>query len=211
LFLAAGAVFGDEAARVVGSQTAVVVGTAISVVGIGAFLLLRLRSGRHPLGRRPLAVTALLAAQLLLLAADFQAGPAAALGVLAVVALLPAGWLLDGWLSVLALGGFVCARWVDYSLAPDSAVTTICELGAGGAAIVAARLAAGSASRARAQVARDASHDLRTPLTVLQGYLSMLEDGSIPRDQARQLATLLGGKTRELNEKIDTMLDRLQR
>jgi hypothetical protein len=39
----------------------------------------------------------------------------------------------------------------------------------------------------------------------------MLEDGSIPREQARQLAALLGGKTRELNEKIDSLLERVQR
>jgi signal transduction histidine kinase len=188
-----------------------VAGAAVTVVGIGAFLLSRLRGGSHPLARRPLALAVIVAAQVMLVAADFEAGPAAALGVLAVVALLPAGWLLDAWPSTLALIAFVCCRLAGYSFGADSAPTTACELAAGGTAMVAARLAAGNASRARAQVALDASHDLRTPLTVLHGYLSMLEDGSIPREQARQLAALLGGKTRELNEKIDSMLERVQR
>jgi len=57
---------------------------------------MRLPGGDQALARRPLAWAALLAAQGLLLAADLGAGSRAALGVLAVIALLPAGWLLAG-------------------------------------------------------------------------------------------------------------------
>ena len=161
-------------------------------------------------GRRPLAWAALLAAQGLLLAADLGAGSRAALGVLAVIALLPAGWLLAGWRSALVLIAFMCARLVDYGLGGNTALTVVAELFAGAATMLAARAAMSAGWSARARLAREAAHDLRTPLTVLHGYISMLEDGSFPRERTHQVVTLLSGKTRELNEKIDAMLERMR-
>jgi len=86
----------------------------------------------------------------------------------------------------------------------------VAELFAGAATMLAARAAMSAGWSARARLAREAAHDLRTPLTVLHGYISMLEDGSFPRERTHQVVTLLSGKTRELNEKIDAMLERMR-
>jgi signal transduction histidine kinase len=97
-----------------------------------------------------------------------------------------------------------------YATGGDSLVTVGCELASGSASIVLARLAAGQSRRARAEVAREAEHDLRTPLTVLHGYISMLEDGSFPRERTRQLVSLLATKTDEINQSIDSMFERIR-
>jgi signal transduction histidine kinase len=152
----------------------------------------------------------LLALQAVLLAADFGAGPKAALGVLAVVALLPAGWLLDDKAGLLVLLAFVAARLFYFPTGGDSLLTVGCEVAGGSSAFVLARLAAAESRRARARVAREAEHDLRTPLTVLHGYISMLEDGSFPRERTRQLVSLLAIKTYEINQSIDSMFERIR-
>ena len=111
LFLGLGATFGEEAGRLLGQPPARVIVVSAGVAAAGAFLLMRLPGGDQALARRPLAWAALLAAQGLLLAADLGAGSRAALGVLAVIALLPAGWLLAGWRSALVLIAFVVRGW----------------------------------------------------------------------------------------------------
>ena len=140
----------------------------------------------------------------------FVAGANAALGVLAVVALLPAGWLLGGRPAAVVLIVFVAARLADYGLGGNIALTAAVEIVAGSAVVLAARAAAVSAWRARREVAREASHDLRTPPTVLHGYISMLEDGTLPSELTRHLMPLLARKTRELNESIDAVLARVR-
>jgi signal transduction histidine kinase len=165
-----------------------------------------------PLLTRPQLAWAgvLLPVQGLVLCGDLVAGPRAALGVLAVVALLPAGRLVDARQAVLVMLVFVSGRVIDYALGGNTGLTTLAEIGSGAIAMVAARAAASSVRGARARLAKEASHDLRTPLTVLHGYLSMLEDGSLPPDRARHVAALLGKKTRELNERIDNVVERIR-
>lgn len=207
---AVGPDFGQEADHLLGWPATRVALTAAFVAACGGFLLVGLRGGGHPAVRGRPAWIALVALQGLLLLADLQAGSRAPLGVLAVVALLPAGWLLDGWRAVVVLVAFACGRLVDYGLGGNPALTVISELGAGAGAMVAARAAARSVWSTRSQLAREASHELRTPLTVLHGYISMLADASFPPEQASELVPLLLGKTREINDRIDAMLDRVR-
>ena len=75
---------------------------------------------------------------------------------------------------------------------------------------VAARLAAINAARARSELALHASDELRTPLTVLQGYISMLQDGSLPPEEAPRVLVVLAGKAREMNERIDALVARVR-
>ena len=50
-------------------------------------------------------------------------------------------------------------------------------------------------------------HELRGPLTVIRGYNSMLEDGSIPPDQVPSVARLLEAKLAQMDLLIEQMLE----
>ena len=52
-----------------------------------------------------------------------------------------------------------------------------------------------------------ASHELRGPLTVIRGYNSMLEDGSIPSDQIPAVARLLEAKLAQIDRLVEQMLE----
>jgi signal transduction histidine kinase len=54
-----------------------------------------------------------------------------------------------------------------------------------------------------------AAHELRGPVTILQGYLSMFQDGSLPSvtGPARDALPTLRARTRHINRLIDDMLD----
>jgi PAS domain S-box-containing protein len=52
-----------------------------------------------------------------------------------------------------------------------------------------------------------ASHELRGPLTVVRGYISMMEDGSIPPQQFPQVSGLLSGKLAQMEVLIQQMLE----
>lgn len=61
--------------------------------------------------------------------------------------------------------------------------------------------------RAKSEFLQLASHELRSPIGVLRGYLSMLQDGSLgPGDLPRVLPMLLG-KTQQINLLINEMLE----
>ena len=61
--------------------------------------------------------------------------------------------------------------------------------------------------RTKAEFLRMAAHELRDPLTVLRGYISMLEDGSIPVDQIPNVAHLLECKLAQVDILIEQMLE----
>lgn len=61
--------------------------------------------------------------------------------------------------------------------------------------------------RTKTQFLHIASHELRGPLTVLRGYNSMLEEGSIPVDQIPKVAHLLEGKLAQMDMLIEQMLE----
>lgn len=52
-----------------------------------------------------------------------------------------------------------------------------------------------------------AAHELRTPISVLSGYLSMLTDGSLGPDGWKRAVAILSGKTRELKNMVDQLLE----
>jgi signal transduction histidine kinase/HAMP domain-containing protein len=62
------------------------------------------------------------------------------------------------------------------------------------------------ASKSKSAFLSMAAHELRTPLSVITGYLSMLQDGSIPPSKAEQPLRVLMGKATELNSIVDDLL-----
>ena len=52
-----------------------------------------------------------------------------------------------------------------------------------------------------------AAHELRSPLGIVRGYVSMLREGLVPPDQMRRVLTLLASKTDEMAALIDEMLE----
>jgi PAS domain S-box-containing protein len=61
--------------------------------------------------------------------------------------------------------------------------------------------------RAKSEFLNLASHELRGPLTVIRGYNSMLEDGSIPSAQVPAVARLLEAKLAQMDLLIEQMLE----
>jgi signal transduction histidine kinase len=70
-------------------------------------------------------------------------------------------------------------------------------------------LAAQLSSEAKSDFLKMAAHELRGPLTVLSGYLSLLSDGSLgpPPEAWRQPLEILTTKTSELNQIMDDLLE----
>ncbi len=62
------------------------------------------------------------------------------------------------------------------------------------------------ASKSKSAFLSMAAHELRTPLSVIAGYLSMLQDGSIPPDKWERPISVLIGKAAELNRIVDDLL-----
>ena len=52
-----------------------------------------------------------------------------------------------------------------------------------------------------------AAHELRSPLGIVRGYVSMLREGLVPPDQMKRVLSLLAGKTDEMARLIDEMLE----
>lgn len=67
---------------------------------------------------------------------------------------------------------------------------------------------AASASRAKSEFLNMAAHELRTPLSVIRGYTSMLLDGTLAElgGTVRQPLQIIEAKAAELNEIVDSML-----
>src|SRR5438093_7110874 len=61
--------------------------------------------------------------------------------------------------------------------------------------------------RAKAEFLNLASHELRGPLTVIRGYNSLLEDGSIPPDQVASVGRLQEVKLAQMDRLVEQMLE----
>lgn len=59
----------------------------------------------------------------------------------------------------------------------------------------------------KAQFLNLASHELRGPLTVVRGYNSMLQDGSIPPEKLTSIASILEGKLAQMDMLVEQMLE----
>src|SRR2546421_5240724 len=62
------------------------------------------------------------------------------------------------------------------------------------------------ASRSKSAFLSMAAHELRTPLSVITGYLSMLQDGTLTPDKWERPLRVLIGKATELNSIVDDLL-----
>jgi len=62
------------------------------------------------------------------------------------------------------------------------------------------------ASKSKSAFLSMAAHELRTPLSVITGYLSMLEDGTLSPDKWQRPLKVLIGKATELNSIVDDLL-----
>jgi HAMP domain-containing protein/signal transduction histidine kinase len=62
------------------------------------------------------------------------------------------------------------------------------------------------ASKSKSAFLSMAAHELRTPLSVITGYLSMLQDGSLPPDKFERPLKVLMSKATELNSIVDDLL-----
>lgn len=77
---------------------------------------------------------------------------------------------------------------------------------------LAQRLAESEKSRKKAdedkqKMLADISHDLKTPITVLQGYAKAICDGVIPEENKEQYLRIICNKATELNELINTFYE----
>jgi signal transduction histidine kinase len=63
-----------------------------------------------------------------------------------------------------------------------------------------------AANRARIEFVNMAVHELRAPLTVVQGYLSMLSAGDVPADASARVIATMVEKTAEMGAAVDEML-----
>ncbi len=59
----------------------------------------------------------------------------------------------------------------------------------------------------KAQFLNIASHELRGPLTVVRGYNSMLQDGSIPAEKIASVASLVEAKLAQMDTLVEQMLE----
>src|SRR3989442_37738 len=62
------------------------------------------------------------------------------------------------------------------------------------------------ASKSKSAFLSMAAHELRTPLSVITGYLSMLQDGTLTPDKWERPLRVLRGKRPELNSIVDDLL-----
>jgi signal transduction histidine kinase/HAMP domain-containing protein len=62
------------------------------------------------------------------------------------------------------------------------------------------------ASKSKSAFLSMAAHELRTPLSVITGYLSMLQDGTLTPDKWERPLKVLMGKATELNSIVDDLL-----
>jgi signal transduction histidine kinase/HAMP domain-containing protein len=62
------------------------------------------------------------------------------------------------------------------------------------------------ASKSKSAFLSMAAHELRTPLSVITGYLSMLQDGTLTPDKWERPLRVLMGKATELNSIVDDLL-----
>jgi PAS domain S-box-containing protein len=61
--------------------------------------------------------------------------------------------------------------------------------------------------RAKSEFLKLASHELRGPLGVLRGYLSMMTEGTLDADQVQHVAPLLSTKLTQINDLVNQMLE----
>jgi len=64
-----------------------------------------------------------------------------------------------------------------------------------------------TSERQRKEFVANVSHELKTPMTTISGFLDGMLDGTIPEDQHRQYMQLVSGEVRRLSRLVRSMLD----
>lgn len=156
-------------------------------------------------------------------------GSVAAFGFLPVMA---AGWFLAPRLAVLVAGFAIALRLLTVWAGAVDPVTGFAQTltipifaflsHAGAVGVLSSRREEDHARRleaaglrvrelekAKSEFLRLASHELRSPVAVLQGYISMLEDGELGElpEAAAEVVPLLGDRVRTVNTLVDQMLE----
>jgi signal transduction histidine kinase len=169
---------------------------------------------------------------LLVSAAELAAPKHATLGAVTFLPIVLASWLLSRRLAILVVAVAIALRVVSAIAGPVDAITTLAEVLTLPLVAVAARQAAVSTiqshrserrlttarrenerttelERAKSDFMRMASHELRGPVAILRGYLSMLEDGTLGKlpEPAAAVIPVLTAKVNGMSRLVDDMLD----
>ena len=164
--------------------------------------------------------------------AELAAPRHATLGAIAFLPVLASGWLLRARWTTLIVTIAVVLRGLATIVGPVDLVTAVAQLITLPIVAVVARLAAVSTLRlvqsearltnmsreqtrtheleqAKSDFMRLASHELRGPVAILRGYLSMLADGSLGPlpEAAQQVMPTLLSKLQAMNRLIEDMLE----
>lgn len=65
----------------------------------------------------------------------------------------------------------------------------------------------GRLEQSRRSFVANVSHELRSPLTSIQGFINGMLDGTVPEDEREQYLTIVLDETRRMNKLITTLLD----
>jgi len=185
-------------------------------------------------GRPEGLIFALLSALMLVLVAmvNVSAPTNVTIGLIGLVPILACAWLLSHRFTIALAMIAIALRMVVYLLTDGDRVAVLAELGGICVVTIVGRLAAvavvhwarseeravtlrqrseraSQLERSKSDFLRLASHELRGPVAVLQGYLSMLDDGSLGKlpPAAHSVVPLLSDRVRQINRLIEQMLE----
>jgi signal transduction histidine kinase len=169
---------------------------------------------------------------LLVSVAELAAPRHATLGAIAFIPVVAGGWLLSRRWMIVVISIAVALRALATLVGPVDLITALAQVITLPIVGVVARLAAVSTVRlvqsearlstvsrertraaeleqAKSDFMRMASHELRGPVAVLRGYLSMLADGSLGRlpEPAEQVMPMLISKLQAMNRLVEDMLE----
>jgi signal transduction histidine kinase len=156
----------------------------------------------------------------------------ATLGAIVFIPVVAGGWLLSRRWMIVVVSIAVALRGLATLVGPVDLITALAQVITLPIVSVVARLAAVSTVRlvqsearlstvsrertraaeleqAKSDFMRMASHELRGPVAVLRGYLSMLADGSLGRlpKPAEQVMPMLISKLQAMNRLVEDMLE----
>lgn len=157
--------------------------------------------------------------------ADFVAPRYATVGAVALLPVVAASWLLSRRLLALVVGVAMLLGAAEGAAGVVHPVTAVTQVAIMPVLAVLTRLAATSVlasrseernaqqarelERAKSDFLRLASHELRGPVAILRGYLSMLDDGSLgaTTPAVEKVVPVLSATAAGMNRIVDQMLD----
>lgn len=156
---------------------------------------------------------------------DFIAPRHGTVGAIDMLPVAAAAWLLSRRLAVLVVVVAMAASVTEAAVGLTHPLTAVAQIIVVPLLAVLGRLAstsivqrydlerrarhAADLERAKSDFLRLASHELRGPVAILRGYLSMLDDGSLGElaPAVRQVMPILSATATSMNGTVDHMLD----